>query len=71
MPDAPKIIYEGLPKGRRLKPMDAIHLATAQWLSSAGLRVEEFHTYDQGLFRYNSELGFQIVEPRIENPRMF
>ena len=67
---ATSLIRNAVIKGQSLKPLDAIHLCTAQWLSSVGLTVEEFHTYDQGLFRYAPIVGFPIVEPRIENPRM-
>lgn len=64
------LMRDAVTEGRSLKPLDAVHLATAQWLSSVGLTVEEFHTYDQRLFNYSSVVGFPIVEPRIENPRM-
>ena len=33
-------------RGWSLKPLDAIHLATAQWLSGLGIEIDEFHTYD-------------------------
>lgn len=64
------LMRDAITEGRSLKPLDAVHLATAQWLSSVGLTVEEFHTYDQRLFNYSSVVGFPIAEPRIENPRM-
>ncbi len=43
------LIRTAIGKGWGLKPFDAIHLATAQWLSNLGLTVEEFHTYDKRL----------------------
>ena len=64
------LMRDAVTEGQSLKPLDAIHLATARWLSSIGLTVEEFHTYDLRLFNYSSVVGFPIVEPRIENPRM-
>lgn len=64
------LIRQAVAKGWSLKPPDAIHLATAQWLSSIGLAVEEFHTYDQRLFRYASFVGFDIREPHTRQPRM-
>lgn len=67
---ATNLIRDAVTRGQSLKPYDAVHLATAQWMSSVGLTVEEFHTYDQGLFRYTPIVGFPIVEPRLENPRM-
>lgn len=65
-----RLIRDAVTRGWSLKPYDAVHLATAQWLSSVGMTVEEFHTYDRSLFRYASIVGFPIVKPRIENPRM-
>ena len=52
-------------RGWSLKPLDAIHLATAQWLPNLGAQVDEFHTYDGGLSRYSHIVGFPIGEPRI------
>ena len=65
------LIREGIAKGWVLKPMDAIHLATAQWLVSAGFEVDEFHTYDGRLERFADLVGFRICEPYTPNPRMF
>jgi len=48
-----------------LKPMDAIHLATAK-----GLNIAEFHTYDRALFKYSGYLGFVICEPHTLNPKL-
>jgi predicted nucleic acid-binding protein len=45
------LIRSAITRGWSLKPLDAIHLATAQWLSNLGLTVDEFHTYDESLFR--------------------
>ena len=55
-------------QGWSLKPMDAIHLATAQWLRSVGVGVEEFHTYDGRLHRYGDIVGCQIREPYTRQP---
>ena len=52
-------------RGWSLKPLDAIHLATAQWLPNLGAQVDEFHTYDGGLPRYSHIVGFPISEPRV------
>ena len=49
--------------GWSLKPYDANHLATAQWLSQTGIRVDEFHTYDNRLIKYAHIVGFQIRNP--------
>jgi len=63
--EARKMIRMGMEKGWQLKPMDAIHLATAKFLG-----VSEFHTYDKRLLKYSSEVGFPIVEPNTRKPRM-
>lgn len=63
--EARKMIRMGMEKGWQLKPMDAIHLATAKFLG-----VSEFHTYDKRLLKYSGEVGFPIVEPRTTQPRM-
>lgn len=50
----------GLPNGWRLKPNDAIHLATAK-----RVQVAEFHTYGTDLDRYAELVGFKICQPYI------
>ncbi len=57
-------------RGWVLKPLDAIHLATAKWLSDLGLGVEEFHTYDGRLFRWSTIVGFKILEPYTSQPKL-
>ena len=62
--DARKLIRDGLQNEWSLKPMDAIHLASAKWA-----KVYEFHTYDVGLIgRYAGSIGCKIVEPYIAQP---
>ena len=67
---ARSLIREGITKGWSLKPMDAIHLATAQWLVSVGFEVAEFHTYDRGLDKYGPSVRFMICEPYTAEPKM-
>ena len=62
---ARNLIRGSVARGWSLKPLDAIHLATAQRLQNAGAQVDEFHTYDGGLARYSSIVGFPIGEPRL------
>ena len=57
-------------RGWSLKPIDAIHLATAQWLSTLGVGIDEFHTYDARLFKYASIVDFDVREPHTLQPRM-
>ena len=67
---AKSLIRDAITRGWSLKPWDAAHLATAQWLSNSGLALEEFHTYDKGLEKFESFVDFTICEPRAEQPRM-
>ena len=67
---AKSLIRNAVTKGWSLKPLDAIHLATAQWLSISGLALNEFHTYDKALIKYNSLVDYRICEPYISQPRM-
>ncbi len=64
------LIRDAMTQQRSLKPLDAIHLATAQWLVGAGFPISEFHTYDRQLYAYQSIVGFSICEPRVAQPRM-
>ena len=69
--EARRLMREGLQHGWSLKPLDAIHLATAQWLSSVGIEVDEFHTYDSQLRRYAAIIGVKIIEPYTPQPNLF
>lgn len=64
------LMRNAIERGWSLRPLDAVHLATAQWLCDTGLKVEEFHTYDDRLPRYTPIVGFPILEPRTAQPRM-
>lgn len=45
-------------RGPRLKPMDAVHLATARHLT-----VSRMLTYDRQLHKHSNRLGFPILDP--------
>lgn len=62
--DARALVRRAVSSGRRLKPMDAIHLATAQ-----RRQVSEFHTTDAALKRDWQDLGFSVVDPN--TPKLF
>jgi predicted nucleic acid-binding protein len=62
---AVRIIRDGIPKGWRLKPLDAIHLATAQRMA-----VDEIHTYSKDWDRYAPVLGCKICRPFLEEPHL-
>ena len=57
------LMRDAIPRGWSLKPLDAIHLATAQWLVDNGVRIDEFHTYDRSLEKYANIVGFTVCEP--------
>jgi predicted nucleic acid-binding protein len=63
--DARTLIRQGRVNDRSLKPMDAIHLATAQRLG-----VIDFHTHDEPLQRWSDVLGFPVREPFTQTPRL-
>jgi predicted nucleic acid-binding protein len=52
------LMRQALLQGWSLKPPDAIHLASAQWLE-----VEEPHTYDDKLPRYAAMNSRKICAP--------
>ncbi len=52
------LMREAIKDGWNLKPMDAIHLATAM---NEG--VPAFHTYDKPLTKYSQVTGITIGEP--------
>jgi predicted nucleic acid-binding protein len=45
-------------KGWSLKPLDAVHLSSAEQM-----KVSALHTYDGGLIKYSSSVGFPVIEP--------
>jgi predicted nucleic acid-binding protein len=49
-----------------LKPADALHLATAEWVNKKSpTPVNEFHTYDARLEKYKIMIGLEICEPHV------
>jgi predicted nucleic acid-binding protein len=67
--DARDIVRSGLekqPDQWRLKPGDAVHLATAQ-----ANRVRAFYSYSGDLPRYSGLLGFPIMKPPAAAPTLW
>lgn len=64
---ARELIRSGLHRQWSLKPMDAIHLATAK-----SFGVDEFHTYDKGLIKegLSAHLGFPIGNPGLTDQQL-
>ena len=65
--EARGLVRSGLHQAWSLKPMDAIHLATAKWLD-----VDEFHTYDKRLITegLSTQLGFPIGNPGLTDRQL-
>ena len=64
--DARELLRRKVQLGRHLKPMDAIHLATA-----VNRHVSDFHTMDGKLQRDWQDLGFSIRHPFTDKPKLF
>jgi predicted nucleic acid-binding protein len=63
--NARALIRLAITRGWALKPLDAIHLSTAQ-----RLQVSEFNTYDERLPRFSGDVGFPIRPPFTSKPRL-
>lgn len=63
--DARSLIRQAKELNRSLRPPDSIHLATARRIGA-----EEFHTYDAGLLRTATALGFTCSEPYVASQRL-
>lgn len=63
--DAKELMRLAITKGWSLKPLDAIHLSTAR-----RMEVQEFHTYDDKLYKYSNDVGFVICEPYTQAPKL-
>jgi predicted nucleic acid-binding protein len=53
-------------RGWSLKTIDAIHLATAEWVGAV-----EMNTYDDRLFKYNELIGIDVKAPVATQPKLF
>lgn len=65
--EARRLIRQGLTSGRSVKSHDAIHLASAMYLT-----VDEFHTYDTQLLNLSRQglVPFPIVQPHVRQLRL-
>jgi len=59
------LVREAIGRGQRMKPMDAIHLATAKTVAASA-----FHTYDEHLYQYAELVGFPIAPPQAAAPKL-
>lgn len=67
---ASQLMRDAITRGWSLKPLDAIHLATARWLSIVEMIVDEYQTYDTQLFKYQDVIGISVLEPHVIQPNL-
>ena len=63
--EARALMRQALPEGWSLKPMDAIHLATAR-----RIETDAFHTYEPALQKYSTIVGSPIEERIADAPML-
>jgi predicted nucleic acid-binding protein len=66
---ARKLIRDAIPNKWTLSPKDAVHLASAYWYNKNIQPIDEFHTYDKKLQKFELMVGFHICEPYVEQMR--
>jgi predicted nucleic acid-binding protein len=64
------LIRQSIPNGWKLTPKDAIHLASAMWHNRNVRKIDEFHTYDDKLNKFQTMIGIQIGHPHVLQYRM-
>jgi predicted nucleic acid-binding protein len=62
---ARELIRVGLVEDRSIRPIDAIHLASAE-----AVETSELQTYDEGLHRWTATTGFPVGEPQTPQPQL-
>lgn len=62
---ARNLMRAALPFGWSLKPIDAIHLASAEWAGAV-----EVHTYEPKWAKYGEFINTPILEPYVNQPRL-
>lgn len=61
--EARRLMRLAIGKGWSLKPLDAIHLATAK-----EVQCVQFHTYDEFLDKYSPDINLSIERPHTQGP---
>jgi len=60
------IMREGITRGWKIRPNDAIHLASAKWINA-----REINTYDDKLPKFQDIVGIPITYPTALQPKLF
>jgi len=60
------LLRRAMEKGWGLRPNDAIHLATAEWVGAV-----EMNTYDEKLYKYHELIALDIKAPYAKQPKLF
>lgn len=66
---AVELLRHAKTQGTKLKNHDAIHLATAWWLSEHP-GIDAFHTYDKDFSKVSDLVSFTICQPSHPQPRL-
>jgi predicted nucleic acid-binding protein len=66
MESARGLMRSSLKSGGGLRAGDAIQFATGKFFETNGFLIQEFNTYDDRLFKYNTLINMTICEPHYE-----
>jgi predicted nucleic acid-binding protein len=66
---ARNLIRDAIPQKWKLSPKDAVHLASAYWYNKNVCPIDEFHTYDTKLYKFEAMIGIHICEPYVKQMR--
>lgn len=57
-------------KSWALRTFDALELATAKWANENVHYIDEFHTYDNKLMKFEAQIGIKIDQPHVNQPSL-
>ena len=65
-----KLMRFAMSKAYALKTFDALELATAKWVHDKVHSIEEIHTYDDKLKKFEAFLDIKIANPHVIQPSL-